>query len=107
MAIKINVQLIQSSPGVVKPGETLTLTCIVSTYTISTGEHAKEAYMQFRDERFIKKTKKLSDTMKKVKCPGFVSDGDKQVEKHKPTTASEKKSYSAAEKILRISKDGG
>ena len=67
-------------------------------------ENGKSGYLEFRNERFKKKLKKLSDTVTKVKLLSFHSDATMNVPGKKSTQVSEGKDTTKAQRLIDIAK---
>ena len=70
-------------------------------------ENGKSGYLEFRNERFKAKLKKLSDTITKVKLASFHSDATINVPGKKSTQVSEVKDITKAQTLIDIAKRRG
>ena len=70
-------------------------------------ENGKSGYLEFRKERFKEKSKKLSDTIAKVKLSSFHSDATMNVPGKTSTQVSEVKDITKAQRLIDIAKRPG
>ena len=70
-------------------------------------ENGKSGYLEFRNERFKEKLKKLSDTITKVKLPSFHSDTTMNVPGKKSTQVSEVKDITKTQRLTDIAERRG
>ena len=70
-------------------------------------ENGKSGFLEFRKEKFKEKSKKLSDTITKVKLPSFHSDATMNVPGKKSTQVSEVKDITEAQSSINIAKRRG
>ena len=88
------------------------ITCqlFTSAYAVrllSFTENGKSGHLEFRNERFKEKLKKLSDTITKVKLPSFHSDATMDVPGKKSAQVSEVKDITKAQRLINIAKRRG
>ena len=78
-----------------------------SVRLLSFMENSKSGYLEFRKERFKEKSKKLSDTITKIKLPSFQSDATMNLSGKKSTQVSEVKDITKAQRLTDIAKRRG